>query len=472
MSLTTSQSSRDNQGSEAKTALSMRDQMRETQSPFSFYTDSDILVWLKGLAIDPGYCKPSPGSAPQLWSQSLELRGLLLLGNDFSPRSKRKLDQFLRGGRFSGASELETKNSDDHVKRICRGHSVSGSTNTDVKNEIFRPQCSSLMSGNSLTNEDEYRGKQCCPDLTVPDDMEKYGALCKDFSASPLSDTDKSVHGMSSSSVEKSNFCDATALKANDSVDSSYFPRLDYYDSELEKALRLLVDDKLQLSVTSAHPTASLRSEERNPKASQILRIVFAENPFADGEYFRRSVPVGRDFQAEVPEWTGPVNRIKIYSEDDDSKVSRWLGTRMWPIKGRQCGGATIKPIGKGRPESCSCVSPGCVDCVKDHIHETRLCLKSEIGPAFCSWKFDEMGEFASESWNSKEQRTFESLVRTNPLSKYDGFWKLAFKRFPDKRKKSIVSYYYNVFIPRRMSLATRSCLDKIVSDDDYCDDD
>lgn len=86
MSLTTSQSSRDNQGSEAKTALSTRDQMRETQSPFSFYTDSDILVWLKGLAIDPGYCKPSPGSAPQLWSQSLELRGLLLLGNDFSPR--------------------------------------------------------------------------------------------------------------------------------------------------------------------------------------------------------------------------------------------------------------------------------------------------------------------------------------------------------------------------------------------------
>ncbi|XP_062002153.1 uncharacterized protein LOC133719969 [Rosa rugosa] len=466
MSLSTSHSSHDNQGSDAKTALHLRDPMRETKSSFGFFSDSDILVWLKGLAIDSGYCKASPGSAQQLWNQSLELRKLLLLANDVSPRSKRKLDQFLRGGRFAGASELETKKSDDHVKRICRGHSVSCSTNTDGKNEIFRPQilCSSLMSGNSLTNEDEYRAKQCCPDLTILDDMEKYGAPYKDNSASPLIDADESVHGSSTLSLEKSNFCDATTLKVNDSVDSSDSFSLDEYDSELERALRLLVssDDDLRRSVTSAHPTTSLSSEERNHKACEILRCLFS-----DGKYFRRSVPIGRDFQADVPKWIGPVNRNKLYSEDGDSKVSRWLGTLIWPIKGRKCGGATIKAIGKGRPESCSCVSPGSVDCVKHHIHEARLCLQSEIGPAFCSWKFDEMGEFASKSWTLKEQRTFESLVRTNPISNEASFWKLAFKRFPNKRKKSIVSYYYNVFIPRRMSLETRSSLDEIDSDDD-----
>lgn len=82
MSLLTSHSSHDNQGS----ALPLRDQKRETESSFGSYTDSDILVWLKGLAMDPGDHKASPGSARQLWNQSLELRKLLLLGNDVCPR--------------------------------------------------------------------------------------------------------------------------------------------------------------------------------------------------------------------------------------------------------------------------------------------------------------------------------------------------------------------------------------------------
>ncbi|XP_050382322.1 AT-rich interactive domain-containing protein 2-like [Argentina anserina] len=347
-SSSTSHSSHGSQGSDAKNALSMRDQMRETKLPSSFYSDSDILLWLKGLAIDPGCGKVYPGSAPEQWNQSLELRKLLLAGNPLSPRSKRELDQFLR--------DLVVKESDDHVKRIC-----------------------------------------------------------------------------------------------------------EEYDTELEKALRsLIVDDDLLTTLPSAHLTASLRSEERNHKACDILRRVFA-----DGKYPPMSVPIGRDFQADVPEWSGPVNRNKLYSEDGDSKVSRWSGTRMWPINGRKCGAASKKVIGKGRPDSCSCVSPGSIDCVELHIHETRLCLQSEIGPAFCSWKFDEMGEFASKSWTLIEQRTFESLVRKNPLSSVAGFWKLAFKRFPDKRKKSIVSYYYNVFIPRRMRLATRASPDKFDSDDD-----
>ncbi|KAK9921017.1 hypothetical protein M0R45_029549 [Rubus argutus] len=464
MSLLTSHSSHDNQGSDEKAALPLRDQKRETKSSFGSYTDSDILVWLKGLAMDPGDRKASPGSARQLWNQSLELRKLLLLGNDVCPRSKRKLDQFLKGSRFAGASVLATNKSDDQsIKRICRGNSVSCLANTNGKNETFGPQllCNSHMSGSSLTNEDEYHGKPGCPNLTILDDMERYGAPRKDYSTSPLFDTDESVHGSSTLSPENSSFYNITTVKANDSVDNNPDSfSLGEYGSELERALRSLIlsADHLPRSISSAHSTASSRSENRNLKAHKILTLLFS-----DGKYFQRSIPIGPVFQADVPEWIGQVNRNKLYG----AKASKWLGRRMWPIKGGKCGGAAVKTIGKGRPESCSCVSPGSVDCVKHHIHEARLCLQSEIGPAFWCWKFDEMGEFASKSWTLKEQRTFESLVRTNPLSNEASFWKLAFKRFPDKCKKSVVSYYYNVFIPRRMSLETRSSLDEIDSDDD-----
>ncbi|XP_062006162.1 AT-rich interactive domain-containing protein 2-like [Rosa rugosa] len=389
---------------------------------------------------------------------------------------------------------MATRTSDDHrVKRICTGHSVSCLTNTNENNQIFKPQpvCNSNSSGSLLTIEDEYKlkpaydltilddmrkyGPSCkiypasslmdsdesAHGWTIVDDMEQYGNSCKEFSTSALIDKDESAHGSNKLTPEYSNLCNATSTNVNDSVNSSDSSSLDECDSELERALRLLIssDDDLPRSTPSAHSSSSLRSSNRNSKAAEILRLLFS-----DGQYFRKSVPIGPGFQAEVPEWTGPVNRKNRYVGDASKK---WLGTRMYPIKRLKNAGADTKSIGKGRPDSCSCVSPGSAGCVKHHIDEARLRLQAEIGPAFRTWKFDEMGEFASKSWTLKEQSTFESLVRKNPLSNEASFWKLAFKRFPNKCRKSIVSYYNNVFITRRMSLQTRSSVDEIDSDDD-----
>ncbi|KAF8402706.1 hypothetical protein HHK36_010794 [Tetracentron sinense] len=58
-----------------------------------------------------------------------------------------------------------------------------------------------------------------------------------------------------------------------------------------------------------------------------------------------------------------------------------------------------------------------------------------------------------------------------NSISKGKSFWKTALKCFPSKNKESIVSYYLNVFVPRRRSMQMRSASEIINSDDDEADD-
>ena len=192
----------------------------------------------------------------------------------------------------------------------------------------------------------------------------------------------------------------------------------------------------------------AMRSKTRNLKAQDTLS----------------SVPIGPNFQAEIPELIGLLDTKSLYDDND----LRWLGTQIWPIKGEKPSvETTMKTIGKGRPTSCSCISPRSIGCVRYHISESRLRLQKEIGYAFWSWKFDEMGEFASKSWTLEEQTTFKSLMKTNQISSRKNVVKLALKYFPDKCHKSIISYYYNVFILRRMSLQTRALICGIDSDDD-----
>ncbi|MCD7454563.1 hypothetical protein HAX54_025221 [Datura stramonium] len=68
--------------------------------------------------------------------------------------------------------------------------------------------------------------------------------------------------------------------------------------------------------------------------------------------------------------------------------------------------------IGKGRNKCCSCESPGSVECIKSHVKEERMKMKSELETTFDVWKFDEMGEEVSNLWNAKEQRKFSSPLR------------------------------------------------------------
>ncbi|KAK2967074.1 hypothetical protein RJ640_015294, partial [Escallonia rubra] len=81
------------------------------------------------------------------------------------------------------------------------------------------------------------------------------------------------------------------------------------------------------------------------------------------------------------------------------------------------------------------------------------------------------MGEEVSNLWNLWEQKKFESLVKTNPVSTGKSFLKPAFKCLPSQCRETIVNYYFNVYLPRRMSTLTRSGCEIVDTDDEASED-
>lgn len=177
----------------------------------------------------------------------------------------------------------------------------------------------------------------------------------------------------------------------------------------------------------------------------------------------RDTIPVGRRFQAQVPEWTGkPVI-------SDDPETLKWLGTRIWPLENEEKRESfnNDRPIGQGRKDNCGCDKPGLVDCVRFHIAEKRLQLKRELGSAFYSWGFHKMGEEVALSWTEEEERKFKSIVSLNPPSLDKNYWDHLYINFPSKGRKNLVSYYFNVFLLWRRSYQNRVTPNNIDSDDE-----
>ncbi|XP_060213303.1 AT-rich interactive domain-containing protein 2-like [Lycium barbarum] len=173
----------------------------------------------------------------------------------------------------------------------------------------------------------------------------------------------------------------------------------------------------------------------------------------------KKRIPVGPQFQADVPEWI----------EENYETDPKWLGTQIWPLDKRVKKRTLIdrNPIGKGRKDICGCQSPGSYDCVKLHIFEKRRKVKIDLGSAYYQWKFDSMGEEVALSWSREEERKFQDIVKSNPLSEEKSFWKEIFKFFPNKSRESLVSYYFNVFLLRRRSEQNRTNASNVDSDDD-----
>ncbi|KAK8969850.1 AT-rich interactive domain-containing protein 2 [Platanthera guangdongensis] len=238
---------------------------------------------------------------------------------------------------------------------------------------------------------------------------------------------------------------------------------------------------------TSVAPggTESEMPKRRSQRTLDLLKI-------GDSHLPRMRIPVGSSFQADVPEWTGPQSNTHCSDATVDTDSSRWLGTLVWPVEGFN----TLKNernIGKRRLASrcycihpgsvecikshvnferrlasrCYCSHPGSVECIKIHVNFERIQLKSYLGSVFTSWGFDEMGEDVSKSWTREEQVKFGHIVGLNPLSQGKSFLLPALKFFISKRKKDIVSYYFNVYVLRRMSNQTRVLSGIIDSDDD-----
>jgi hypothetical protein len=358
------------------------------------------------------------------------------------------------------ASTLAPEESDNpNVKKLgnTQFSSVLSSLNSGDRTESHKQQVvfNSHSSCSTLTSEDSLKEKGVNADITSLDGT-KCSSVSKDY---PLNDSPRFIQ-------KKKDCLRFVNGPSRPSSTTQAAPQSNFIDL--------------------IHSSDSSSSEEPNSKFQRALGIIDSvQNPVAvadfidsamrmisSGDHFCRPVvPIGPKFQAEIPEWTCLEKRKNHYGGDDDSENLKWLGTRTWPMEGRNTK-TTVKAVGKGRHGACSCVSPGSADCVKHHVHKERLRLQSEIGAAFRCWKFDEMGEeTVLNSWTLEEQSRFESLVKVNPLWKEANFWKLALKRFPSKSMKSILSYYFNVFIPRRMSLQSKSSLETFDSDDDQADE-
>ncbi|XP_059305427.1 uncharacterized protein LOC132057012 [Lycium ferocissimum] len=398
---------------------------------FGRYTDEEMLAQLKILALDPCDSNVSRPKIRPLWNQMLKVRDAMALSdNDISWR-KRKLQQFVKGQLRSPPGLPAEKSNQKSKSKLSRGHFSHASGISCSLNSINSAESSdrevflSSDSACSLLTFVDNTQEQLPSELSLHNDAIDFGP--KGFSS--IVDSDESVTGSDLLSHDNRTASVASLLTLDDAAHNSSL-----------------------LSVKGSR-SRPLQPPRQSPR---LLNFI--------GDHLQRFViPVGPRFQADIPDWTVPADK-------DDSENSRWLGTQVWPI---ETGNMEVssRAIGKGRLHSCSCRSPGTTVCVKRHVSEERRILQRDLGPAFFSWKFDEMGEQVSKAWSSKEQTTFESLVKRKPQLNGKNFLKYALKSLPQKTAKTIINYYFNVFIPRQLSLQNRSSNKLVNISDDIADD-
>ncbi|OEL16808.1 AT-rich interactive domain-containing protein 2 [Dichanthelium oligosanthes] len=211
----------------------------------------------------------------------------------------------------------------------------------------------------------------------------------------------------------------------------------------------------------------NLLNGHENNLAGQGKHGTMMQRNYSDGWLFtsqqKNEIPVGPDYQAQVPQWTGevPVNY-------DDPETLKWLGTKVWPPVNENCKALFCSdPIGKGREILCGCNHPGSVECVRFHVAERRLKLKCELGLAFYAWGFDRMGEETALSWTDEEEASFKAVVQRNAPSSGRNFWNRLHLFFQLKGRKELVSYYFNCFLLRRRCYQNRITPKNIDSDDE-----
>ncbi|KAL3753676.1 hypothetical protein ACJRO7_000989 [Eucalyptus globulus] len=174
--------------------------------------------------------------------------------------------------------------------------------------------------------------------------------------------------------------------------------------------------------------------EESN---ATVRRRVFS-HLYLDDEYPPRPVvPIGPGFHAEIPKWE-VTNTKNNYNSLESLKYS---GTPVWPIEDG-INEAPVGSIGQERHEFCSC----------DDFN-----LKLDLGPTFWTWKFDEMGEAVSRTWGNKGRTSARDAHKIKSAGQQGKLLGQGVECIPTKSKDSILSYYSNVFVPKRISMQFRS---------------
>ncbi|VVA91245.1 unnamed protein product [Arabis nemorensis] len=177
----------------------------------------------------------------------------------------------------------------------------------------------------------------------------------------------------------------------------------------------------------------------------------------------RKPVPIGSDYQADIPECVKEQVRDESGDANDhnEAQVTGKCVIPMPDFETEDC------KTGKGRKE-CVCLDKGSIRCVQQHIMENREGLFDAIGYERCmNIGLCEMGEELAGKLTEDEEDLFHEIVYSNPVSLDQDFWKHLKSAFPSRTMKELVSYYFNVFILRRRAVQNRSKSLDADSDDD-----
>uniref|UniRef100_A0A6N2LEI0 Myb-like domain-containing protein n=1 Tax=Salix viminalis TaxID=40686 RepID=A0A6N2LEI0_SALVM len=197
----------------------------------------------------------------------------------------------------------------------------------------------------------------------------------------------------------------------------------------------------------------------------------------------RKSVSIGPEHQANVPEWGSQGSSTSLNQIDEcNLQVARaqssspgaiidgcyeenLRGTCVLPIPEQEASANYCYEATKG---DCGCPDPGSIRCIKQHVSEARLKLRENLGEEiFEGLGFCDMGEVVANKWTAEEEQIFHEVVLSNPVSSGKNFWDNLSATFPSRTKKELVNYYFNVFMLRKRAEQNRFDPLNIDSDDD-----
>ncbi|KAF3625581.1 putative UDP-glucose 6-dehydrogenase-like [Capsicum annuum] len=199
----------------------------------------------------------------------------------------------------------------------------------------------------------------------------------------------------------------------------------------------------------------------------------------------RKLVPIGSDFQAELPEWgaydsknislrESTQENLNLSSQEQESdfvdhrgEENKLAGTCIIPMPKLDLPADHDENVGAGKIE-CSCEDAGSFGCVRLHIMEAKEKLKEALGQeTFLSLGFYDMGEVVTGKWSGEEEELFHEVVFSNPAAVGKNFWNHLAVEFPSRSRRDLVSYYFNVFMLRKRAKQNRFDPLNIDSDND-----
>ncbi|KAJ4841152.1 hypothetical protein Tsubulata_016912 [Turnera subulata] len=197
----------------------------------------------------------------------------------------------------------------------------------------------------------------------------------------------------------------------------------------------------------------------------------------------QKPVSIGPEHQASIPEWHPPdlVIPLNQLENSDLQAAGEYLSSSSGRViddyEQRLMGSCVIPMREQGASESyccvtteteCRCSDGGSIRCVRQHVTEARQKLRDSLGDeVFSELGFCDMGEGVAQKWTEVEEQAFCEVVVSNPVSLGKNFWEHLSATFPNRTKKEIVSYYFNVFMLRKRAEQNRFDPLNIDSDDD-----